>query len=368
MANVQIETLTPIHVGSGVKLQPNIEFLVFGNEIAVIDDEKVLSIIGEENIAQWIGIIQKKESLLPYLQKRKPNLKAEDIALRIIHNKEKHKVGNEIHSQIHNGFGLPYLPGSSIKGAIRTAVFANIARKAENKATVKAEIGKNDKFLQKKLIGNDPNTDPFRFLQPGDAHFEKTEFLELKIANVTNYGWEFKIRGKATSQFVECIPAKAVSEIRLKFQDDVLRNVSFGVAEAMKDKLKATSVLSKNLLNQKQLFKDINAHTLKVLDLEIDELETVFDDNDILYDYQENMAWIRRQIKDLQGSETECILRLGFGTGYHSITGGWKKEVTGQEELLGHGHSFAGIYPKTRRFTASGDPLGFLKLKVGTGK
>ena len=52
MRTVQIETLSPVHVGSGVELQSNFEYLYFADEncLVVIDDAKVLDILGEDNL------------------------------------------------------------------------------------------------------------------------------------------------------------------------------------------------------------------------------------------------------------------------------------------------------------------------------
>ena len=86
MRTVQIETLTPIHVGSGVELQSSFEYLHFKDEncLVIIDDAKVLDILGEENLPHWLACIEKKESLLKLLQTRKPNIKADDVATRRI--------------------------------------------------------------------------------------------------------------------------------------------------------------------------------------------------------------------------------------------------------------------------------------------
>ncbi|MCS7074034.1 MAG: type III-A CRISPR-associated RAMP protein Csm5 [Bacteroidia bacterium] len=369
MARILLKTLTPVHVGCGVKLQEKTEYIRFGNQIAVLDDVKVLSIIGEENIPTWVSIIEKKDNFLDYLKKRKPGIKASDVALRIIDNPLGHYSGKEIFSQIHTGFGVPYIPGSSLKGAIRTAVFATLAK--NNKELVKSEAKRQggslhkDDYLQKNLIGSDPNHDPFRLLKVGDIHFSKTEFRELKVANLAkNEGWHFKF-----SQFIECIPPDAESQFEIRFPEDTLRNTQNSCKTLLQTYMKDS--LPYQTLEAKQLFKMINNHTLQAMDLEKDELEMAYhkfefsdDAYELMHEYRSKLLNLYEEIKDLQNSDKECILRLGFGTGYHSITGAWKKRVLGKEDLMEDKHRFANIYPKTRRLTAEGEPLGFLKLKL----
>lgn len=123
MVVCNLETLSPIHIGSGRFLVKNNEFICVDGEIAVIDDSKVLDIIGEENIGQWLSVIDKGESIWNLIKTRKPNISLKEIAKRnYIHYADKTE-GNNLKEQLIDGSGNPYIPGSSIKGAIRSAVF-----------------------------------------------------------------------------------------------------------------------------------------------------------------------------------------------------------------------------------------------------
>lgn len=76
-----------------------------------------------------------------------------------------------------------YLPGSSIKGAIRTAVLSELARQTK---TLRKPV--HPKSFEKEVLGcSDPRTDPFRCLKIADAmlpdaatFIDKTEILKLK--------------------------------------------------------------------------------------------------------------------------------------------------------------------------------------------
>jgi len=82
--NLSLTTLTPVHIGTGRDLQGSTEYLWFdqNNEAVVLDDEKVLNILGEEQMSQWIACIDKGEPLMPLLRQRKPDLVPMDVARR----------------------------------------------------------------------------------------------------------------------------------------------------------------------------------------------------------------------------------------------------------------------------------------------
>ena len=82
MVKANIKTITPVHIGTGRFLMAETEFVRDGTRIAIIDEKKVLNIIGKENIHQWIDIIEKGEGLLDFIRARKSGLKIDDIALR----------------------------------------------------------------------------------------------------------------------------------------------------------------------------------------------------------------------------------------------------------------------------------------------
>ena len=124
MPYIKIETLSPVHIGSGTEWMGNYEYLKFSNErkIVVIDDHKVLNLIGKENLNRWVSLIENQGDLLEYLQRQKSDLVSADVARYSMHapgvtpSKE-----NTIKAFIRNGQHMPYIPGSSLKGAMRTA-------------------------------------------------------------------------------------------------------------------------------------------------------------------------------------------------------------------------------------------------------
>jgi len=122
MARIELQTLSPVHVGSGRFLQSNMEY-VFGKEnIGVVDEHKVFNLLGEDRISAWVASIERGESLVAFLKGFDLNFTLQKISGRIIYlacEKSLAKDCASLKENIHNGQGLPYLPGSSIKGSIR---------------------------------------------------------------------------------------------------------------------------------------------------------------------------------------------------------------------------------------------------------
>lgn len=360
MNNIKIQTLTPVHIGDGSELQGKFEYLHFTNEhkIAVIDAEKVLDILGEENIGHWVACIEKGEPLLPVLQKRKANLKADDVALRTIPlsiaTKEK-----PIRSQIYSGNGQALLPGSSIKGSIRTAIWAELVFDNGHLAKDKRNLGNtdarggfrwSDSPLSKALFGSDPNHDIFRLLQVGDAAFDKTEVFRTDVINMYGKSWRIK---EEITQYVEAIPAGVSTYFNIRFNDLL--------------KSRATTTFNKNVskLEIKNLVGLINDHTKRLIQDEISYWLDKEGNPDALGDYVDEMQRIESIIEDC--STSECVLRLGWGSGFRSMTGDWHGTMTDDDyyrlvKSIRPRHPEDLVFPKTTRFVTGGMPLGFVKL------
>ena len=131
MSKIKITTLTPVHIGSGETLQYGSDFVrgKVGDDtfLSVVDPKKVLGLIGEDNVQRWVTAIEKRESTDKIVQQFAPNARLEDYSCRLISEWSDVKSTDTLKEHIHDGRGLPYIPGSSIKGAIRTAVLTALA-------------------------------------------------------------------------------------------------------------------------------------------------------------------------------------------------------------------------------------------------
>lgn len=110
--------------------------------------------------------------------------------------------------------GLPYIPGSSLKGAIRTAL---MSVKAE-----KLHVHKNDfkksADAEKMLYGyDDPTDDPFKSLKLGDAVAVLPFMTEIDTAENVKRKENKAVSQKGVSVYMEIIPSKIVFKSTLTF-------------------------------------------------------------------------------------------------------------------------------------------------------
>lgn len=384
MTNIEIQTLTPVHIGSGRDLMHNTEFLLDNGKIGVVDEKKVLKIIGEENIDKWVNIINSGESLLDYVKLRKSDIELNDISNRTMSVYGSNLANKQsLKEQLHSAKLLPMIPGSSIKGAIRTAVISWLVN--NNTSKVSSIIKKQkDFFISKRhdwqwnlkdfqkveanilnelLSGSfrmDANKNTLRFLHISDFVFNYgTLASNMQVMNYYGNKWEAK---RGSDQLVEMIGSNSIAEGRIKINKELL-NINITNKEIQSD---INFLSSKN-----QLFNIIKNHTKKLVDKEVKLWEE--DDaskSDNINDYIEKLILIRDEINNC--NENEAILRVGGGSGWDFITGAWAKTNTklfNNDEydklmlLLNKGRDVV-YFPKTRKMDEDGDLMGFVKLSI----
>lgn len=369
---VNIKTITPVHVGSGVEFEGNIEYLWFAEErqAAVLDDEKTLSIIGAENIGQWVSCIEKGEALLPLLRQRNPSLTSESVARRVLSQGmgpvEPHKPLRE---HLHSANGSALLPGSSLKGALRTAVFAeeivkqpalvqklsNLGESRFNRFSGKETFEFKDDLLSQQIFGKDPNHDVFRLWQIGDAMFSQpTAIYRTEVVNL--YSGEYKIKSEITQQ-IEAIPAGAETQARWQYNELLERRA--GNSQVFNRTAES--------LRPERLFPAVNKHTIRLLENEIKFWKTDAGAPAVLGSYLDDLEHVLAELNTC--SPQSCVLRLGWGTGFRTMTGDWHIKMTDDDyydlvAMLRSTHDETLQFPKTTRMIAGGQPLGFVRLEM----
>lgn len=380
MSKVKIETLTPVHVGSGNLLQNNTDFIVEkeGKDsfIHIIDERKILELIGEEHLDNWIFSIEKKESTLNLVKRYAPTSKADDFSRQKItcfaHNIKSEDTLKEI---MHNGMGLPYIPGSSIKGAIRTAVMSSLSDKLDEKALVRDIIQRDRNglprfdrhgnklvyanLIEQQLFGKDSNSDIFRFIRVGDAYFENDCVIAVRMQNLNIRNGNDDLWDTKMPQLVEAIGLGEESNLNI--------NIANEYYKWAKPQFSALGELPEELQSIPTLFMLINEHTKQLLEDEISFWNNIDQSGAEIY------IEIMQEMLDEIGSSSNgksCILRVGHASGWRFITGAWTERLdnfntdvvnaTRPRNFRYQDYDF----PKTRRVDEDSDVLGFLKLTI----
>lgn len=355
MQEVEITTLTSVHVGSGTVLQQNTDFVkVNADTMYVVDDRKVFELIGIDNVQKWVLSIERQENLLDFLKYVVPGCNIRDCAMRELDLFGKVLPSDTLKEQIHDGRGYAYIPGSSIKGAIRTAVLASEVEHVEDKET-KIILGRkvSASRIEKELFGDDPKKDIFRFLQVGDATFKKGSEIAVKAIMGLNITASENVKpsGEQKPQLIEVIRPNVTTKFKMKLDTS---------------RLPSGSVESLSSLSH--LFKIINEHTLSLINHEIEYWENKSKQYSGAEDYLEQM----RAMKDIadECGQNECVLRVGYGIGWNFITGGWARnlenfETSVVEKSRPNNRSYEEYdFPKSRRTDSDSELFGFVKLTL----
>lgn len=386
---IHIKTLSPVHIGTGIRWQAGFEYLHFEKEakVVTIDEAKIFDIIGAENIDKWVSSIENEENLLVYLRQRKPDIQASDCSEQVIEVLVGSQLRQQpIHEQIRGGRKKnPLIPGSSLKGALRTVILNELIRlnpqfvkdpnhlgvedrrkgwEFNDKQIIANYFGKKNKLNFRKKIQLDANKDWLRFLRIRDIPFKenKTIVAQTIILNYHREIWQEKRKEVA---YWECLPSgvEATSSINIPTQliyQNKKHKYPIGKAEWLTD-------LS-------QLFQLVNQHSLQLINKELafwkqeqEEVEVPI----VIDTYISHLNNLKAQIE--AATPKECILRVGAGGGWNNMTGAWAKNenyleyevwVHLKSQLRRKKYQDDLFFPKSRTMLIGGIPIGFIKITL----
>lgn len=379
MSKVKVHTLTPIHIGSGQFLKNNSEFVGYkdsrGLHISVVDPKKILDIIGIEKINDWVSQIERGQDVKSFISNLGNNVSPDKYALRILKNLAG-QIGNNdtLKECIHDGIGKAYIPGSSIKGAIRTAVLAALAKDEQGLEGLVMQMSRNGKKnvsarkVEAKLFGEAPNADIFRFVRIGDAYFEYGCELATRMINL-NIRQGNNLTDKSKSQLVEAISAECATFTQMKI-DNAYYEWAKRHWPNNNIKIKPLAEMPVHLQCLNSLFCLINSHTASLIADDISYWEEVERSGNYgADDYISNLKTILDISQNCKEGK-ECVLRLGHASGWRFITGAWTENLDNfYDEIVPASRPKEHLYkeydfPKSRRLDESGEIFGFIKLSL----
>ena len=166
--NVQLEILSPVHIGDGSTISKK-EYLYdkSSNRIKVFDIPKLFNILtkkgsGADNeITRYLLEGRNSDTLAQLLRKYSINSnECIRYELEASVSNEYDLKKREINSFVKDAYGLPYVPGSTIKGLLKSAIVSYKIYNDNNlQRTIKTEISKEaDSFNRnKKSLANEVN-------------------------------------------------------------------------------------------------------------------------------------------------------------------------------------------------------------------
>lgn len=258
---VAISTLSPVHIGCGEDYEPT-NYVIYQKKLHAFDPARLLTQLTPKERDELSRALDDKNPLLAaqrfFARYREPiseiashNVPVVDsvnqfyesrfgkVAQReeqgkaVINKLEIARSAFDLYSQ------LPLLPGSSLKGAIRTAVLEALRQK--NAPRTRFNQAKD---MEKELLGGSFHTDPLRLLKVSDAHFVPGTYTVKNAAGESQQRARdprricFQVnRKKRPNQFattgnvntlIECVPAAQPRAFTgsLSFEDKARRGAN----------------------------------------------------------------------------------------------------------------------------------------------
>ncbi|MEO0091510.1 MAG: type III-A CRISPR-associated RAMP protein Csm5 [candidate division WOR-3 bacterium] len=198
---LKIKILSPVNIGSG-ETKTKIDYIIENGKVHFINEDLFNDLICQDKLdKQFINWIQNGGNDISQFLVKYPAVKEKIITNPLYSLPVKETPKNEVHLHIKDSKNNFYIPGSSIKGAIRTALLYNALKNTKldrnifegilkvdlkkrgnqvamelEKLMFRAGVRKNDR-----VIYNDAKYDLLRFIHISDAFPISAEYSILPI-------------------------------------------------------------------------------------------------------------------------------------------------------------------------------------------
>lgn len=317
---LNLHLLSPVHIGDGDKLT-KLDFIVDGNLIKVYGFERLISYLGDSEIANLISKLENIKQNIQDIQKEFiiPNL--DKILIYSVSLNHKNQTPQEISKHIKTFKDLslsPYIPGSSIKGAIRTAIIYKYLKDNFNNEKIASKMIKNKRFYLSHIkYVIDEN-----FFQ--NFYVSDTQPVDISCLGV------FKIEVFNTSknkfEFAECLKEGTKLTFNIKLEDFKSKNP---IGDYIKNWKDCCYEFSKDLITiEKNYWKDNNQN---------------------IYNFLQSI--------ENENSKDNPIIRVGKFIGKLSHT------IIPLLEINDLYQQNKYLFPKTRRKTSENQVLGWIRIE-----
>lgn len=374
-----LETLSPVHIGNGLKLYRDIDFFRFEDHLYMLEEKKLRKKLGEERYQSLLSLMISDGDIVDFYR----GFSKEDwesVSGRAIKFKGEW-AGDELAVFMQDGMGRAYIPGSGLKGGL-TTLLAGFLLKGVHLDSKDLQDNKgrySDTKLLKQSIGDGFSPQSFsRFLQVADLRFMEvpdTEYFVLKVFNQYAAGRGYEWRFKPNTQMgLEVLNEGAKAKGRIKIDSAKLNQVGELNQSGWIKKLFPTGAPGYD----SQEFTITLIKAWKKQSEWIIKSEANFWDDDEMSNFS-GFEDFKDRLSDLYQiahscGENEMVIRLGAGQGHKSITGGILARAYQEDkidvddyvnlirELRRRDYPSEIYFPKTRKMNQLGYPLGFAKI------
>ncbi|MFA6810008.1 MAG: type III-A CRISPR-associated RAMP protein Csm5 [Desulfoplanes sp.] len=361
----KLTTLTPLHIGDGNELQYNLDYTKGRNEIEVLDVDSILEELG--SIPGAINEMGKENfDLLRFMRDF-------HITKQYLYTMPYRgdRAPRSIRSFIKDACGRIYIPGSSLKGALRTALWVTAL---DRKDLPRAQGAINDyKKSVHNIMSPSPHTDFLRSFQVSDSigqtpqnYLAATEIKFFNLLNGNRAGWiDFGQRRQNKTSFQEA-------------QGIVVETVQPGHDFVLKFRAKdflQTPVIQQlahipncpSIHDRKSICEAVNRHSLDIIFKEKDFFSQFGTETAGVTSYYNALKTI---LLEESSEQNTIITRMSWGSGWKGMTGDWMDEnqLRYVREKAHLGKQGVPVFPKSRRLAMQDGvpslPLGWVKLTL----
>ncbi|MCL0035205.1 type III-A CRISPR-associated RAMP protein Csm5 [Thermodesulfovibrionales bacterium] len=317
--NLRCQILTPLHIGDGKELQAY-EYVIKDKFYKILFEDFVLNLSSDKQreVTQLMetDIMKLRQFLKNNFEPARDKYEYSGSVSEIVKNLYETKIAEELNRLTIYPFirtlNKPFIPGSSIKGAIRTAIIAQLAGDGITERNARNLEATTLKY------GIKQQNDPFRAVKISDSILSEDSTIIDEIVTVTQRGQIKTIREITSSQFTA---GKTEFNFEIRIDKELLEK-----NKDIKVKLDIESIATAC----NSFYKEI------LIPAEI----KYFSANPTLKSMYERLASIKT-------SEKSFLLRLGWGQGKNSISLNLKTQRP--------------RYVKTRRLIRQKFPLGWVE-------
>jgi CRISPR-associated protein Csm5 len=365
---LKCKTITPVHIGSGETLASIGDYYTSSNQLLIIDKEKLDRSIQQvkddsfinrymDEIKKNVSMSKSDFSIVPFLKNN--GIKLEDITsgteIPIL------TTGYESHrnSQLKlamNQNGQLYLPGSSVKGAIKTVLFYNYLLSQPDKLNHWNRIIENSQSRYQYLQEWEENIeyDFEQFFKGKKCDYNLLRVEDSHSLNGDCRGiWEtarfhlYKNNDEMVSWLTEAIKAETSFELMIT----ILPKFHAGFLDFF------------NNGDLTELFGVINRFSFDHIKREMEEIEA---------SNLENLTKVKilnelKLLLKLTNSDNQALIRIGAGKSFYYNTVCNLLDKTHFEMLRGIakiGKTDESIFPLTRTMTTDHDMLGWVLMEL----
>lgn len=314
--HIKITSITPVCIGDGQKLSPFSDYKLKDGKLIYLNQETIKQVLKtrpnliEDFVNEIFSGMHNTENKFD-IESFFYNYAKIDLAyitLKTIDSTAVPEGNKNLYTIIKNAGVHPYIPGSSLKGAVKTALLYNWL------------MDKNNHWCKDYLKLCDKNSTGNLSKEEEDNLQNEKKALEKELNNKLN-SFEFAV---SDSDLFPEDSIKAIDTKRLHLKDG-----KFTIPqtwEAIKENSSATLSISSikigmdELTNWTQICKIINLLSQNSNDIELEIFDNCRRENNKLNDdlYDSLFTFYEKMEENINNADsTTCYLRLGSGKGYY---------------------------------------------------